>query len=247
MKLKSKTVIITGSSSGIGKATASLFADEGANIVINSKSNAEGGKEVVEKIKKDGGKAIYFQADVSDPKQAGSLVDKTIETFGTLDILINNAGGYEGQDFLTASKESWLRIFDNNFFSTVFCSQYAARTMLKKGSGKILNTASVYGLEHTGDPTGMAYSVAKAGVISLTKNLAKLWAPEILVNAVSPGYVHIPRFDTFPKNVQDGMISEMRLGKWVEPLDIAEAYLYLATADSITGEVLVVDCGFTLK
>lgn len=247
MKLKDKVVIITGSSSGIGEATAYLFAKEGAKVVVNSKSNAEGGKKVVEKIKKDEGQAIYVQANVSDSKQAEALIRETVQAFGTIDILINNAGGYETQDFLTASKESWLKILDNNLFSTILCSQYAARIMLEKGGGKILNTASVYGLEHTGEPTGMAYSVAKAGVVSLTKNLAKLWAPKILVNAVAPGYVHIPRFDTFPDEDQKDMLEEMRLSRFIQPREIAEAFLYLATADAVTGEVLVVDAGFTLK
>lgn len=247
MQLKDKVVLITGSSSGIGEATAYLFAGLGAKVVVNSNSNIEGGKRVVDTIKEQGGEAVYFQADVSDSKQAKALIDKTVEIFGSLDILINNVGGYEAQDFLTASKESWLRILDNNLFSTILCSQYAAQIMLKKGKGKILNTASVYGLEHTGDPTGMAYSVAKAGVISLTKNLAKLWSPKILVNAVAPGYVHIPRFDTFSKDEQQEMMSEMRLGRFIEPDEIAEAFLYLVTSDAVTGEVLVVDGGFSLK
>src|SRR3990167_8017329 len=112
MKLKDKVTVITGSSSGIGEATAYLFAKEGSRVVINSKSNAEGGEKVVEKIKKDDGEAIYVKADASDPKEAKILFDKTLEAFGTIDILINNAGGYEEQDFLTASKESWLRIFE---------------------------------------------------------------------------------------------------------------------------------------
>jgi 3-oxoacyl-[acyl-carrier protein] reductase len=247
MKLKDKVVIITGSSSGIGEATAYLFAKEGAKVVVNSKSNVGGGKKVVEKIKEDGGQAIYVQADVSDPKQAEGLISEAVKAFGTVDILINNAGGYEGQDFLTASKESWLKILDRNLFSTILCSQYAARVMLEKGGGKILNTASVYGLEHTGNPTGMAYSVSKAGVISLTKNLAKLWAPKILVNAVAPGYVEVSRFDTYPDEEQQEMIDEMRLGRFIQPREIAEAFLYLATADAVTGEVLVVDGGLTLK
>ena len=247
MILKNKVVVITGSSSGIGEATAYLFAKKGAKVVVNSNLNSSGGKKVTEKIKKDGGKAIYVRADVSNPKQAKNLIDKTVKEFGTIDILINNAGGYESQDFLTATKESWLRILDNNLFSAIICSQYAAQVMLRKGSGKILNTASVYGLEHTGDPTGMAYSVAKAGIISLTKNLAKLWAPKILVNAVAPGYVHLPRFDAFPEKTKKDMVAEMRLGRWIEPQEVAEAFLYLTTADVVTGEVLVVDAGFTLK
>ena len=247
MNIKDKVVLVTGSSSGIGEATAKLFAEEGAKVVINSKSNTAGGEKVVSEIKKAGGRAIYIQTDVSDPKQAKELIDKTVKEFGTIDILINNAGGYEGQDFLTATKESWLRIFDTNLFSTILCSQYAADIMLKKGGGKILNTASVYGLEHTGDPTGMAYSVAKAGVISLTKNLEKFYSPKILVNAVAPGYVHIPRFDSFSKEARDAMINEMRLGDFIEPKDIAEAFLFLAKSEVTTGEILVVDGGFSLK
>jgi len=247
MNIKNKVVIVTGSSSGIGEATAYLFAKEGAKVVVNSKSNVDRGKKVIEKIKKIGGKAIYINADVSDPSQSESLISETIKKFGGLDILINNAGGYEGQDFLTASKESWLRVFNNNLFSTIHCSQYAAAYMLKKGGGKILNTASVYGLGHTGDPTGMAYSTSKAAIISLTKNLAKLWSPKILVNAIAPGYVHLPRYDTFSKEVQKNMIAEMRLGRWIKPDEIAEAFLYLAKADAVTGEVLNVDGGFTLK
>lgn len=246
-QLRDKVVIITGSSSGIGEATAYLFASNGAKVVVNSNSNIGDGKRVVDNIKEQGGEAVYFQADVSDPKQSKALIDKAVETFGGLDILINNAGGYEAQDFLTASKESWLRVFDNNLFSTILCSQYAAQIMLKKGRGKIINTTSVYGLEHTGDPGGMAYSVAKAGVISLTKNLAKLWSPKILVNAVAPGYVHIDRFDTFSKDEQQDMISEMRLGRFIESDEIAEAFLYLAKSDAVTGEVLIVDGGFSLK
>ena len=247
MKLKGKIVVITGSSSGIGEATALLFAKEGAKIVVNSKTNKKGGEGVVDEIKKAGGDAIYVQADVSDPRQAKVLFDRTIDEYGTLDVLINNAGRYEGQNFLTASKDSWLRIFDNNLFSTVLCSQYAAQIMLKKGAGKILNTASVYGLEHTGDPSGMAYSVAKAAVISFTKNLAKLWAPKILVNAVAPGYVEVQKFKTYSENSRRGMIKEMRLGRFITPQEIAEAFLYLATAGAVTGEVLVIDGGLSLK
>jgi 3-oxoacyl-[acyl-carrier protein] reductase len=247
MKLKDKVVVITGSSSGIGEATALLFAKEGAKVVVNSKTDKKGGEGVADKIKKAGGDAIYVQADVSDPKQAKVLFDRVVDEYGTLDILINNAGGYEGQNFLTASKESWLKILDNNLFSAVICSQYAAQIMLRKGAGKILNTASVYGLEHTGDPHGMAYSVAKAAVISLTKNLAKLWAPKILVNAVAPGYVEVQKVKNYSENSRREMVEEMRLGRFITPQEIADAFLYLATAEAVTGEILVVDGGLTLK
>ncbi len=247
MELKNKIVVITGSSSGIGQASAYLFAKEGAFVVVNSRSNTEGGQAVAEKINQTGGRAIYVHADVSQTEQSKHLIDQTVKKFGAIDILINNAGGYEPQDFISSSKEDWLRIFDSNLFSTILCSQYAAQSMLQNDGGKILNTASVYGLEHTGDPTGMAYSVAKAGIISLTKNLAKLWSPQILVNAVAPGYVHIPRFDTYALDDQRSMKAEMRLGRWIEPEEIAHAFLFLAQNDAITGEIVHVDGGFRLK
>ncbi|MDE2144352.1 MAG: SDR family oxidoreductase [Patescibacteria group bacterium] len=247
MELKDKVVVITGSSSGIGEATARLFAKEGAKIVINSNSNTEGGEKAASEINAAGGRAVYFKADVSVPNEANALIKEAISKFGAIDILINNAGAYESQDFINSSKESWDRVFNNNLFGAVFCSQSAAKEMLNGNGGKILNTASVYGLEHTGDPNGMAYSIAKAGVISLTKNLAKLWSPKILVNAVAPGYVQIPRFNTFPESEQKAMINEMRLGRFIKPEEIAEAFLYLAKSDAVTGEVLVVDGGFGLK
>lgn len=247
MELKDKVVVITGSSSGIGEATARLFAKEGAKIVVNSNSNTEGGEKVASEINAAGGRAVYFKADVSVPNEANALIKEAISKFGAIDILINNAGAYESQDFINSSKESWDKVFNNNLFGAIFCSQPAAKEMLNGNGGKILNTASVYGLEHTGDPNGMAYSIAKAGVISLTKNLAKLWSPKILVNAVAPGYVQIPRFNTFPESEQKAMINEMRLGRFIKPEEIAEAFLYLAKSDAVTGEVLVVDGGFGLK
>ncbi|MBI5370383.1 SDR family oxidoreductase [Candidatus Uhrbacteria bacterium] len=247
MQLKDKVVVVTGSSSGIGQATALFFAKEGARVVVNSRNNMQGGQAVVEQIVKEGGKAVYIQADVSQSEDSKKLIDQAVQQFGTVDVLINNAGGYESQDFLTSLKEDWQRIFDCNLFGAILCSQHVAPMMLKQGRGKILNTASVYGLEHTGDPTGMAYSVAKAGVISLTKNLAKLWSPQILVNAIAPGYVHIPRFDQYPEVVQKDMKSEMRLGRWIEPDEIAHAFLFLAQNDAMTGEIVHVDGGFRLK
>ncbi len=247
MKLKDKIVIITGSSSGIGKATALLFAQEGAAVVVNSKSSQAQGIEVLEEIKKNGGNGIYVPGDVSLPSDVDAIFDKTLAEYGTVDILINNAGRYTGFDFLKASKEDMLDSLNTNLIGSMLCSQRAAQIMLKKGSGKILNTASEYGLEFNGEPTGIGYSVAKAGVINFTRTLAKLLSPTILVNAIAPGYVYVPHFDDIPDDEQKEMINEMRLGRWITVEEIAESFLYLATASAVTGEVLVVDGGFQLK
>ncbi|MDQ3098232.1 MAG: SDR family oxidoreductase [bacterium] len=247
MKLKNKIVIITGSSSGIGRATALRFAQEGAKVVVNSKSTSPAGEAVVADITSSGNDAMYVSGDVSNPDEVTRLFDETVSHYGTIDILINNAGRHVGYDFLTASKDDFLESLSTNLVGTMLCSQKAAQLMLKQGSGKILNTASEYGLEYSGEPTGVGYSAAKAGVINFTRTLAKLLSPKIQVNAVAPGYVYVPHFADIPDQEQKEMINEMKLGRWITVEEIAEAFLYLATADAITGEVLVVDGGFQLK
>lgn len=247
MKLKDKVAIVTGSSSGIGKATAILFANEGSQIVVNCKTNVEGARKVVEKIKKNGGDAFYVQADVSKPNDVRNLFDQTLSKYETVDILVNNAGVARGKDFLETTKQDWINDLDDNFLGTVLCSQKAAKIMLSKGAGKILNTASIRGLDSTGREGIMAYSAAKAAVINFTKTLAKELAPQIQVNAVAPGFVETPPFDQVPQETKDRFIENTILKRWIRPEEIAEAFLYLATADSATGEVLVIDAGYTLK
>lgn len=247
MILKNKVAVITGFSSGIGKTTAILFAKEGAKIVVNSRKNVRGGKAVVKKIIKAGGEAIYVKADVSDPKQAKKLFRETMKHFKTVDILINNAGEVTGEDTLKATRKGLQRAFNDNFYTTVFCSQEAAKIMLKNGRGKILNNASVYGLDLGGRTPLIAYSAAKAAVINFTKTFAKDLAPKVNVNAVAPGYTKTSRWTEIEKRTIKKRIDSTFLKRWVLPEDIAKAFLYLATADADTGEVLVVDAGFSLK
>lgn len=247
MKLKNKVVIITGSSSGIGEATALLFAKEGAKVVINCKTNIEGAKRVVDKINNIGGESFFVQANVSNPEDVNKLFNETIKKYKTVDILINNAGNAIVKEFLETSKEDWQEAFNDNLFGTVFCSQEAAKIMLEKGSGKILNTSSIRGISHTGREGVIAYSAAKAAVINFTKTLAKQLAPNIQVNTIAPGFVLTKPFDKAPEELKEKFISKTYLKRWIKPEEIADAFLYLATADAVTGEVLVVDAGYTLK
>ncbi len=247
MKLAGKVAIITGSAANIGRATALLFAEQGAKVVINAKNNASGGQAVTTEITKAGGQALFVQADLAQPNQVKRLFEATIQKFGTVDILINNAGVAASKPFLETTKADWLSDFDNNLFNMVLCSQEAAKIMLQKGSGVILNTTSIRGVEHAGREGIMAYSAAKAAAISFTKTLAKELAPRIRVNAVAPGFVITPNYDNTPQGVKDQFIDSTLIKRWIQPEEIAQAFLYLATAEAVTGENLVVDAGFTLK
>ena len=245
--LDNKVVIITGSASGIGQATVLKFAKAGAKVVVNAKSNVTGGEHVVQEITQLGGKAIFVQGDLSDPDTVKSLFDTTLNTFGTVDVLINNAGVANGKPFLETTKEHWFDAFNNNFFSAVWCAQKAAKIMLAKGEGKIINTTSIRGVAHAGREGLMAYSTAKAALISFTKTLAKELAPNITVNAVAPGFVYTPNYDNFSQELQDAFMEATPIHRFIHVDEIADAFLYLAGTTAVTGEVLVVDGGFTLK
>lgn len=247
MNLKDKVAIITGSSSGIGRATAYLFAQQGAKVVVNSHSNLAGGQEVVTRINQMGGSALYFQGDMSVEANVIELFRQTLDKFGTVDILINNAGKTISQPFVEASRENWERAFNDNLMSAVFCSREASKIMMAQNRGSIINTASVRGLENTGREGIMAYSAAKAALINFTKTLAKLLAPNITVNAIAPGFVWTQNYEKNPKEVNDAFANASLIKRFIQPEEIAEAYAFLAKSEVITGEVLVVDGGFSLK
>jgi len=247
MSLAGKVVVITGSSSGIGRAAAIRFAAEGAAVVVNSKSNTGGGQAVAQQITDQGGLAIFVQADASNPEHVRRLFDETRRAFGAVDILINNAGHTVVTPFLEASKDHWLQAFDDNLFSAVVCSREAAPTMLAQGAGKIINTASIRGIDYAGVKVAMAYSSAKAALISFSKTLAKELAPHVNVNVVAPGFVYTQNYERMRQETKDKMLSTTPIGRFITMDEIADAFVFLAGADAITGQVLLVDGGFTLK
>jgi 3-oxoacyl-[acyl-carrier protein] reductase len=245
MILKDKVVVITGSSSGIGKATAELFAKEGAKLVLNSRNNEEGGNKLAAELNKTT-EAIYEKADVGTREGARRLLDKAIEQFGQIDILINNAGTGKESDFLDESEEEMMTLIQDNIMSTLFCSQYAIKLMQKNdGIAKILNTSSIRGWEWGGNSP--VYGATKAAVTSLTVSLARKYAPNILVNAVAPGFTETPNYQRFTPEVVRGYLDQAKLKRWIQAEEIADAFLFLAKNDAITGEVLYVDAGFRLK
>ncbi len=245
MIIKDKIVLITGSSSGIGKATALKFAQEGARIVINYRTNKKNAEKTVAEIEKLSNKVIAIQADVTDQNQVKKLFSETVKAFGSVDMIINNAGLAVPKPFLEITRLDLVEQFEENFFGTVFCCQEAVKFMLKGNGGKIINCSSTAAL--TGFKSVAIYSAAKASIISLTKSLAKLYAPHILVNAVAPGYTLTRYWDTASNELKKESIEETLLKKMVTPEEVAQTYLYLARNDGITGQTIVVDAGYTVN
>jgi 3-oxoacyl-[acyl-carrier protein] reductase len=250
MKLKGKVALITGGGTGIGRAISIHFAKEGAAIAINySKSEAEAGKTSAE-VKGLGVFSSIVRADVSSDKQVRVMVDQTQKEFGRIDILVNNAGFTRfipHSDLEAMNEEIWDRIMEVNLKGAFFCCRAVAPHMQKQGSGRIINIASVAGL--TGQGSSIAYCASKAGMISITKSLARALAPEILVNAIAPGLIDtrwldgIEGADTMRERFQNAALLK-RVGT---PQDVAEVAVSLAVDWSfVTGQVIVVDGGRTL-
>ena len=245
MDLKNKTVVITGSSSGIGKTTAIRFAKEGAKIVVNFKTNEVGGAETLSEVNKYS-EGLLVQADVSSPKEIQQLFKQTVEKFGTVDILINNAAiPNDKVPYLEASYDDIVELVNTDLIGPMMCSKEALKYMQKQGYGKIINTSSVRGAEHGG--RSVVYASSKAGINSFSKTLAKMVAPNIQVNAVAPGFVKTRNYDNMTKEQTDLFISQTYLKRWITEDEIADAFIFLAKNDAMTGQVIYVDAGFTLK
>lgn len=246
MILKDKVVLVTGSSSGIGQAIALRFAKEGAKVVINYRANKKGGEETFKQVQKITKDCLLVQADVSKEEDIKRLFKAVVDAFSTVDILINNAAiGTDKRPFMEASYDDLKEMIDTDITSVFLCSQQAALIMQKQGYGKILNTSSVRGW----GPGGRApvYAAMKAAVNSFTKTFAKMVAPEIQVNAVGPGFVRTRTYDTMSPEMIKGFIESTYLKKWVTPEEIADTFVFLAKNDALTGQVIYVDAGFTLK
>jgi 3-oxoacyl-[acyl-carrier protein] reductase len=245
MTVAGKVVVVTGSSSGIGQATALSFAKAGARVVVNYHVNEQGGKQTLEQVKQFSDDCLLVQADVSTEKGVAKLFDATIKKFSSVDILVNNAAiPTDKVDFMNASYENFKEMIDADLMSVFMCSQKAVGYMQKQGSGKILNTSSVRGWEYGG--RAPVYAAAKAAVNSFTRTLAKQVAPNIQVNAVAPGFVKTRTYDTMPKERLQSFMDQTYLKRWISVEEIADTFLFLAQNDAITGQVLYVDAGFML-
>jgi NAD(P)-dependent dehydrogenase (short-subunit alcohol dehydrogenase family) len=243
--LKDKVAIITGAGSGIGKATALLFAKEGAKIII-SDINEANGNSAVEEISKGGGQAFYIKADSSKPGDNETLVKKTFEKFGALDIAVNNAG-IGGPIAPTGEYpiEGWEKVIAINLSGVFYGLRYQIPAMLKHG-GSIINIASILG--SAGTKSSPAYVAAKHGVLGLTKAAALEYADKkIRINSVGPGYIKTPLVEnSLDKAALDALVGLHPIGRLGESSEIAELILWLASSKSsfVTGGYYPADGGY---
>lgn len=242
---ENKVVIITGSSSGIGRATAMAFAREGAKVIVSDIHEKEG-QETVDEIKSKKGEAHFIKCDVSSEPEVKNLVDKTIEKYGRLDCAYNNAG-IEGSPCSTVecSTENWDRTININLKGVWLCMKYEIPAMLKNGKGSIVNCSSIAGL--VGFETIPAYVASKHGVIGLTETAALEFAKQnVRVNAVCPGAIHTPMLERFTKGEEQLMADQDPMGRVGRPEEIADSVLWLCSDKSsyVTGQSIAVDGGW---
>ncbi|MBR6349508.1 MAG: glucose 1-dehydrogenase [Lachnospiraceae bacterium] len=244
MKLQDKVAIVTGATSGMGRATAVLFAKEGAKVVVTGR-NEKRAQEVVDQIKADGGEAMYVLGDAANLAFCEEIVAKTVEAYGTVDVLVNNAGMLSMSTLQDVSIEEWKNVFDVNVTAALRLAQLVAPIMKAKGKGVIVNIASVASFAaHHGFA---AYISSKHAMAGLSKSMAWELGPEVRVNAIAPGCIHTAMVDSIGGvDVLQFMVDGCPMKRVGQPEDIATVALFLATDDSsfIDGQVIKVDGGF---
>ncbi|ADH59903.1 short-chain dehydrogenase/reductase SDR [Thermoanaerobacter mathranii subsp. mathranii str. A3] len=251
MDFNDKVVIVTGGGQGIGRCIVQTFADKGAKVVI-ADIDDEAGIENEEYIKSKGGDSLFVHTDVSLEEDVGNLVDKTIKTYGKIDILINNAGVGARGTIYTRPMEEWDRVINVNLRGTYMCSKYVAPHMRDNGGGVIINIASTRAF--MSEPHTEPYSASKGGIIALTHSLAiSLGYDKIRVNSISPGWIEVSEWKKSREAKKPQLTEEDHLqhpaGRVGKPEDVANACLFLCSEEAsfITGANLIVDGGMTVK
>lgn len=247
MELKGKTALVTGASRGIGRAIALYLAELGAQVAVNYSSSEQRALEVVEAIKGKGGRAIAIKADVSNPQEVEAMFERVLEEFGDLDILVNNAGITRDGLLIRMKQEDWDAVLDINLKGVYNCSKAAAKIMVRRRKGKIINISSVVGV--AGNAGQANYAAAKAGVIGFSKAIARELAPRnIQVNVVAPGFIETDMTTALPETIRQEMLKQIPLGRYGDPMDVAYVVGFLASDKSqyITGQVIHVDGGMIM-
>lgn len=245
--LTGKTAIVTGASRGIGAEIAKRFAEAGANIVVNYSGSQQKAEAVVDSIQEKGGKAIAVKANVADAVAVKAMVEETMSVFGTVDILVNNAGITRDNLMMRMKDDEWDDVINTNLKGVFICTKAVTRQMMKQRSGRIVNIASIVGV--MGNAGQANYVASKAGVIGLTKTTARELASRgITANAVAPGFITTDMTDQLNEDIQKSMMSQIPLGRFGKPEEVAKAALFLASdeASYMTGQTLHLDGGMVM-
>jgi 3-oxoacyl-[acyl-carrier protein] reductase len=245
-RLQDRVAIITGGADGIGKATAELFASEGAKVAIWD-LNTEKGEALVDQIKAAGGEAMFVRTNTADLTAVEKATAIVMEKYGRIDILLNNAGITRDASMKKMSEDQWQQVIDVNLSGVFYCTKAVSPFMLENGYGRIISTSSVVALYGNFGQTN--YVAAKAGVIGMTKTWAREFGRKgITVNAIAPGFISTEMVAAMPEQVLAGMRDKVPLGRLGEPKEIAYAFLFLASDEAayVNGTVLSVDGGITI-
>jgi NAD(P)-dependent dehydrogenase (short-subunit alcohol dehydrogenase family) len=244
MRLKGRVAAITGGALGIGRATALLFAAEGATVALGD-VEVEGAEAAVKEITGRGGRAIAVGVDVGDAGQVQAFVNRVVLEFGRLDVMFANAGIAHSAPFLEHPEAQWNRVLRVNLTGVFLCCQAAAREMVRQGGGRIITTASINGFRGVENLVG--YNVAKAGVVEMTRTMAvELAQHHITVNAIAPAQIDTRLTRSLPDDARRRRTERIPMGRFGEPGEVARAALFLASDDAsfITGHTLAVDGGY---
>jgi NAD(P)-dependent dehydrogenase (short-subunit alcohol dehydrogenase family) len=246
--MKNKTAIITGAASGIGKATAELFAKQGASVIVSDIQETEG-NTVVKDIIAAGGKASFFKTDVSKPEEMEALINFAVKTYGKLDIAVNNAGiSGEISPLADMSIEGWQKIIAVNLNSLFYGMKYQIQAMLKNGGGSIVNISSILG--SVGFAGSAGYAAAKHGVVGLTQTAALEYsAHNIRINAVGPGFIDTPLLNALDAEMKKQLVALHPIGRLGKSEEVAELILWLGSDKSsfVTGSYYPVDGGYLAR